>query len=197
MFDAVEQARVEAIGSNRMAGMGDNLETVLADRLAKSNYRTVTRREDAPIHDAVALLVRERLTGRKTPAEAGPVLDLWRDFLEEKGAVDLDKLPAAIEDQQAFAKLVRNLLTSMEMAENYGDNDTEDNNDEDNSSEDDSPRSDEENQDNVEEEAGDDAAFRRLGDLGRAARRRRDGRRGNFRRRHERRRRRGLETPAK
>ncbi|MCD2175665.1 cobaltochelatase subunit CobT [Rhizobium sp. C4] len=158
VFDAVEQARVEAIGANRMAGMGDNLDTVLADRLSKSNYRTVTRREDAPIHDAVALLVRERLTGRKTPAEAGAVLDLWRDFLEEKGAVDLDKLPSAIEDQQAFAKLVRNLLTSMEMAENYGDNDTEDNNDEDDSSEEDSPRSDEENQDNVEEEAGDDAA---------------------------------------
>jgi cobaltochelatase CobT len=157
VFDAVEQARVEAIGANRMAGMASNLDTVLTDRLQKSNYLSVTRREDAPIEEAVALLVREKLTGRTTPPEAGRVLDVWRDYLEEKGAGDLEKLPDAINDQPAFAKLVRNLLTSMEMAEDYGDNDTEEDDDSE-SSDDDQARSQEENQDNVEEEAGDDSA---------------------------------------
>ena len=157
VFDAVEQARVESIGANRMAGMADNLETVLVDRLQKSNYSAVTKREDAPIEEAVALLVREKLTGRKTPAAAGQVLEVWRDYLEDKGAKDIEKLPQAINDQTTFAKLVRNLLASMEMAEDFGDNDTEEDEDSETSSDDDQ-RSQEENQDNVEEDAGDDAA---------------------------------------
>ena len=45
----------------------------------------------------------------------------------------MSKLPQAIEDQQAFAKLVRNMLASMEMAEDFGDNDTEEDDDSDNS----------------------------------------------------------------
>ncbi len=37
IFDAVEQARVESIGANRMAGVAQNLETYLDERLTKAN----------------------------------------------------------------------------------------------------------------------------------------------------------------
>ncbi|CDN55879.1 Cobaltochelatase, CobT subunit [Neorhizobium galegae bv. officinalis bv. officinalis str. HAMBI 1141] len=157
VFDAVEQARVESIGALRMAGMASNLSSMHAEKYSKANFSGVERQEDAPIGEAVAMLVREKLTGIKPPASAGKVLDLWRPFIEDKAAGDLDNLRNVIEDQQAFAKLVRHMLTSMQMAEEFADDDAEPEEME-NPDQEDQPRSNETENDEVEEEAGSDAA---------------------------------------
>ena len=49
VFDAVEQARVEAIGARRMEGVASNLSAMLDDRYHRSNLGDVTDRSDAPI----------------------------------------------------------------------------------------------------------------------------------------------------
>ena len=67
VFDAVEQARVEAIGSRRMAGVASNISAMLEDRYHRGNYHEITDRADAPLEDAVAMMVRERLTGASAP----------------------------------------------------------------------------------------------------------------------------------
>ncbi|MBP2562861.1 cobaltochelatase CobT [Neorhizobium galegae] len=157
VFDAVEQARVESIGALRMAGMASNLNSMHAEKYSKANFSGIERQEDAPIGEAVAMLVREKLTGIKPPASAGKVLDLWRPFIEDKAAGDLDNLRNVIEDQQAFAKLVRHMLTSMQMAEEFADEDT-DPEEMENPDQEDQPRSNETENDEVEEEAGSDAA---------------------------------------
>ncbi|KAB1088383.1 cobaltochelatase subunit CobT [Neorhizobium galegae] len=157
VFDAVEQARVESIGALRMAGMASNLSSMHAEKYLKANFSGVERQEDAPIGEAVAMLVREKLTGIKPPASAGKVLDLWRPFIEDKAAGDLDNLGNVIEDQQAFAKLVRHMLTSMQMAEEFADDDT-DPEEMENPDQEDQPRSNDTENDEVEEEAGSDAA---------------------------------------
>ncbi|CDZ71126.1 Cobaltochelatase, CobT subunit [Neorhizobium galegae bv. orientalis] len=157
VFDAVEQARVESIGALRMAGMASNLSSMHAEKYSKANFSGVERQEDAPIGEAVAMLVREKLTGIKPPPSAGKVLDLWRPFIEDKAAGDLDNLRNVIEDQQAFAKLVRHMLTSMQMAEEFADDDT-DPEEMENPDQEDQPRSNETENDEVEEEAGSDAA---------------------------------------
>jgi cobaltochelatase CobT len=157
IFDAVEQARVESIGARRMSGMATNLDSMHAEKYAKANFSGIERQEDAPIGEAMAMLVREKLTGQKPPQTAGKVLDLWRPFIEEKTQGDLDNLQNVINDQQAFAKLVRSMLTAMEMAEEYGDEEMEPN-EEESSTEEDQPRGQEQDQDEVEEDAGSDAA---------------------------------------
>ncbi|WP_105440291.1 cobaltochelatase subunit CobT [Neorhizobium sp. T25_13] len=157
VFDAVEQARVESIGALRMAGMASNISSMHAEKYSKANFSGIERQEDAPIGEAVAMLVREKLTGIKPPPSAGKVLDLWRPFIEDKAAGDLDNLRNVIEDQQAFAKLVRHMLTSMQMAEEFADEDAEPEEME-NPDQDDQPRSNETENDEVEEEAGSDAA---------------------------------------
>ena len=156
VFDAVEQARVESIGAIRMAGMAANLNAMQTEKYAKANFSGIERQEDAPIAEAVAMLVREKLTGQKPPASAGKVLDLWRPFIEEKATGDLDNLRNVIEDQQAFAKLVRHMLSSMQMAEEFADEEAEPEEME-NPSEEDQPRSNETDNEDVEEEAGADA----------------------------------------
>jgi len=114
-FDAVEQARVEAIGARRMEGVAANLDAMLDDRYQRARYADVATRADAPIEDALAMIVRERLTGQKPPPNARRIVDLWRSVIEEKAGADLDRLGAAIEDQRAFAHSVHRLLTSLEM----------------------------------------------------------------------------------
>lgn len=118
VYDAVEQARVEAIGSRRMAGVASNISAMLEDRYHRGGkYETITDRADAPMEDAVALMVRERLTGQAPPAAAQRIVDLWRDHVEAKAGRNLDGLVGAIEDQRAFARSVRDLLSSLDMAD--------------------------------------------------------------------------------
>jgi cobaltochelatase CobT len=138
VFDAVEQARVEAIGARRMSGVADNLSAMLEDRYHRGGkYEDITDRADAPIEDAVALMVRERLTGLKAPPAAAKIVDLWRDFIEERAGRDLDGLLGSIENQRAFGRSVRELLSSLDMSdEAMLDQDDEENEDDNESSED-------------------------------------------------------------
>ncbi|WP_192251591.1 cobaltochelatase subunit CobT [Mesorhizobium silamurunense] len=130
IFDAVEQARVEAIGSRAMQGVADNIGSMLEDKYAKANLVDVKDKADAPLEEAVALMVREKLTGRAVPKSGERLVDLWRPWVEEKASGDLDGLSSKLDDQQAFARVVRNMLVSMEMAEELGDDqETEDSED--------------------------------------------------------------------
>jgi cobaltochelatase CobT len=121
VYDAVEQARVEAIGSRAMAGVADNIGSMLEDKYAKANLADVRDQADAPIEEALALMVREKLTGRAAPKSGERMVNLWRKWVEDKAGADLDGLAGKLEDQQAFARVVREMLASMEMAEELGD----------------------------------------------------------------------------
>ena len=120
VFDAVEQARVEALGAQRMSGVSDNLAAMLEERYHRGNYHEVTDRADAPLEDAVALLVRERLTGKAPPASGKKLVDLWRPWIEERADDDLDRLTGAVTDQARFADAVREILTALEMGDELG-----------------------------------------------------------------------------
>lgn len=137
VFDAVEQARVESIGSRRMAGISSNISAMLEDRYHRGGkYEEITDRADAPLEDALALMVRERLTGAKPPTSAAKIVDLWRDFIEDRAGRDLDGLLKNIENQRSFARNIRDLLSSLDMAdESSMDSEDEENEDENDSEE--------------------------------------------------------------
>ncbi|WP_188054228.1 cobaltochelatase subunit CobT [Sphingosinithalassobacter sp. CS137] len=117
VFDAVETARVEALGSRGYAGIADNLEHSLALRLRSDPIARARSRDEVPLSTAIGLMVRERLTGRAAPASAAPGLALVRDWIEEKAGSDLDALPLAIDDQANFAQFVSKLLADLELTE--------------------------------------------------------------------------------
>ena len=118
LFDAVEQARVEAIGAKRMQGVASNLSAMLQDRYHRgAKFENVTDKADAPLEDAVALMVRERLTGQAPPPAARMLVDLWRDVVESKAGEDLDHLDDKVEDQRAFARIMRDMLAHLDLAE--------------------------------------------------------------------------------
>ncbi|RFC67744.1 MULTISPECIES: cobaltochelatase subunit CobT [Mesorhizobium] len=151
IFDAVEQARVEAIGSRAMQGVGDNISHMLEDRYSRAQLADVRDRADAPLEDAIAMVVRERLTGRPIPNSGRQVVDLWRDWIEEKAGANIDGLEGKLNDQQAFARVIREMLVSMEMAEELGDDEeTEDNEDQD----DNQPQGEEQSEEGGEDDSG-------------------------------------------
>ena len=84
VFEAVEQARVEAIGARRMHGVAQNLSAMLDDKFHRGKFDDITDRADAPIEEAVAMMVRERLTGQAPPPAARKLVDLWRPFIEDR-----------------------------------------------------------------------------------------------------------------
>ena len=131
VFDAVEQARCEAIGSRRMVGMRANLGAMLQDRYHRGKFDDVRDRADAPMEDAVALMVRERLTGTAPPQSARKLVALWRDTIEAKAGDSLDRLVDVLDDQELFAESVRDLLVALDMGEELGNPADSDDNDED------------------------------------------------------------------
>ena len=138
VFDAVEQARVEAIGSRRMSGVASNISAMLEDRYHRGGkYETITDRADAPMEDAVALMVRERLTGQKPPEAAKRIVELWRAHIEDKAGPNLDGLIGSIEDQRGFGRSVRELLSSLDMADETPFDPEDDENDDENEAQDD------------------------------------------------------------
>ncbi|MGC1369026.1 MAG: cobaltochelatase subunit CobT [Methylovirgula sp.] len=126
VFEAVEQARVEAIGTRRMEGVAQNLDAMIEERFQHSRYADIRELAEAPLEQAIALIVRERLTGQKPPKNAQKLVDLWRSSVEQRAGRDLDKLAAAIEDQRGFGLSVRRLLAALDMAEDLGSDEDED-----------------------------------------------------------------------
>ena len=120
IFDAVEQARCEAIGSSRMEGVKSNLAAMLQDKYHRANFDDVSDQSEAPMEDAVALMVRERLTGATPPKSARKLVELWRDTIETKAGTELDRLGTMVDDQHCFAEAVRDLLVSLDMGDELG-----------------------------------------------------------------------------
>jgi len=132
IFNAVEQARVEAVGALAMPGCGENLDARVGHHYSKAQFSKIEAREDAPLTDAVALMVREALTGAPVPLGATKLVDFWRPWINEKIGGELTRLATELNDQDAYAQLVRDILTQLDMGEDPGDADEDGGDDNDN-----------------------------------------------------------------
>ena len=146
VFEAVERARIEALGANRMTGMAANLAARVEDQYGHNRYAEITERADAPLEDALSLIVRERLTGAAPPETAKAMVDLWRPWIEERAGRTLSKLDKLAEDQATFGRSLRDLLKSLNVSEELSDGEREEGEDD----EQDPESGEQESQDNSE-----------------------------------------------
>ena len=116
VFDALETARVEALGARAMAGVRANLGELAEARVRGDAILRARSAEEVPLATAVGLIARERLSGETAPRSAQAGLDLVKPWIEEKGATDLDSLALTLDDQAAFARLSRQLLEDLDLA---------------------------------------------------------------------------------
>jgi cobaltochelatase CobT len=115
IFEGVEQARVEALGARRMAGVALNLAAMLEERYRRQGYEHMVERNDVTLAEAIRLLAREALTGAPPPRAARQVVETWRPFLEGRVGRDLLELGRHVEDQDAYAKTARQLLRDLDL----------------------------------------------------------------------------------
>jgi cobaltochelatase CobT len=116
VFDALETARVEAIGARAMSGVRANLAELAEARVRSDAIVRARNAEEVPLATAVGLIARERLTGEAPPASAKAGLKLVEKWIEDKAAADLDSLGLTLDDQAAFGRLSRQLLEDLDLA---------------------------------------------------------------------------------
>src|SRR5580765_7787059 len=115
VFEALEQARVEALGSRRMVGVAQNLTAMLDEQYQRQGFERVTERTESTMAEAVRLLTREALTHEPPPHSARQVVDLWRPWLEGKIAQDIAELNRAVSDQDTYARATRRLIQDLDL----------------------------------------------------------------------------------
>jgi cobaltochelatase CobT len=154
VFDAAEQARVEALGTRGMAGVRANLAQLAEMRLRTDPLVRARSREEVPLGSAIGLMVRERLTGDAPPEAARAGMKLVSGWIEEKAGSDLDALGLAIDDQAAFAALATKLLRDLELVEGDANADLDPDAGDEDEGEDDAEGGDENEQDQEDEGGG-------------------------------------------
>ncbi|MEM6609869.1 MAG: cobaltochelatase subunit CobT [Pseudomonadota bacterium] len=133
LMDAMETARCEAVGARTMPGTASNIEAKIGADARRKGYGEMREAADAPLATAAGYMIREKATGRSLPAEAANVLELWRDFIDERCGATLAALDDSLFDQTTFAKLARQLIDDLGYGDQLGDDpdDLEDESDED------------------------------------------------------------------
>ena len=140
-YDAIETVRYEALGSEGYAGIRGNLAAAEDMRLSTDPIARATSADEVPMQIALALMLRERLTGQPVPQAARRGVDMVRDWIEQKAGGDLDALARSLSDQDAFQQRSLDLLRHLELT--YSEEDERD-------------QGDDEDEENTGEEESDD-----------------------------------------
>ncbi|GGE47190.1 cobaltochelatase subunit CobT [Actibacterium pelagium] len=117
IYEAMEAARCDAIGARVMPGTASNIDATIEESAMRKGFDQITSASDAPLAIAAGYLMRHLATGRKLPPAAENVMELWRGFIEEQAAGTLEGLEDALDDQAAFAKFTRKVISDL----GYGD----------------------------------------------------------------------------
>jgi cobaltochelatase CobT len=104
-FDALEQARYEALGAKDMAGVAKNLSTLMNEE---------SRAGETSLAQALRLIASEKFTGTRLPETAAQAVSLRRAFVEKFAAPHWDKLAAVLDDQKAYATEALRLIKSLD-----------------------------------------------------------------------------------
>jgi cobaltochelatase CobT len=129
MYDAAEEMRCQALGANALKGVSDNLTAALVDKYERKGFSRMEDRTSAPLADALAMMVRERLTGQAPPDVAKGVTNIWRAEIEAKAGGTLNKLAANVTDQRVFARLSRDLIRDLDLGDELGEEDAQEDRD--------------------------------------------------------------------
>ncbi|WP_149589038.1 cobaltochelatase subunit CobT [Tabrizicola flagellatus] len=121
IFEAMENARCEAVGARDMPGTAGNIDAKIAHEADRKGYGQVTQSSEVPLPVAAGYLVRQMATGRPLPKSAEHAADLWRGFVEEQAGETLSNLDDVLTDQAAFARLARKVIADLGYGDQLGD----------------------------------------------------------------------------
>ncbi len=115
VFDAMERARVQALGARALAGVRGNLAASTARRMRADPIARAKSRADVPLSSAIELLLRQSLTGEAPPPAAAAGLEFVAEWIGGAAGADFTALEPVLDDQAAFAAIARQALEHLEL----------------------------------------------------------------------------------
>ncbi|MCW5626682.1 MAG: hypothetical protein KIT73_18345, partial [Burkholderiales bacterium] len=113
VFRRIEHVRIDTLGTRHMKGAADNIAAMLDERYLAPRFAGVVDQAGAPIGEALAVMVRERLIG---VVRRYTFVEFWRPVLEQAFGAELDRLAAHVDDQTRFARRVLHMLSRLDAA---------------------------------------------------------------------------------
>lgn len=122
VFEAMEQARIEALGGRHLSGLGDNLMAALDARAQRRGFdKPDIAKDDNSFAEAVGLFAREVLTGRTLPPSTDGIMNAWREEILLKAKGRMESLKDIISDQKTFGEQVQNLIADFDLTSDLAD----------------------------------------------------------------------------
>ena len=154
IYEALEQARVEAVGGEYLAGVRDNLDAALGAKARRRKWNSgEIAKDDTTLPDAMGLYAREVLTGRALPQDCSGLMDVWRETISDTAEAKLKELSGLIHDQEKYGKSVQDILRDFELLDQTSEPEEGDDEEEQDASENEN-QPDEEDEQGPEEQTG-------------------------------------------
>lgn len=112
VYNALEQARVEAIGGQRLKGTALNIGQAIEARLKAEGLDKAADASAVPLSDALRMAAHHRFGAVPEGPAMRHVVDLWSGDLGKAGPY-LDRLLESLGDQRAFADAARQLIEAL------------------------------------------------------------------------------------
>ena len=120
VFDSVEEARLASIGSYLMKGVGENLNAQLDQHCRNHGYDQIENQSQAPLGEAVGLMIREKLTGLPLPPAAEKLVAQWREYVDQHIGSDMAELENCLFDQVEFSRMARKIISDLGLSDEWG-----------------------------------------------------------------------------
>ena len=114
VFEALEQARCEALGARGMTGVALNLSAMLDEESRRETALFAMLKRERPLAQALHLLAWEKFTKNPLPQDAANTVLFWRPFIEDRAGAFLQKLASLLDDQKAFASESLRLISAID-----------------------------------------------------------------------------------
>ena len=154
IFNTLEKIRCQAIGSREMAGIAKNLSQMEITKIKRKELGYTKQEGEENFTEALSYIVREKLTG-EVIKETKKTIEAWKEWIEERAGETIENLSFEIEDQQAFAKIIRKLIGELELGDELGDEPDDDDSE---TSDQDEDFANNEEQENQDEETSDQSS---------------------------------------
>ncbi|QNT79156.1 cobaltochelatase CobT-related protein [Entomobacter blattae] len=118
VYDALEQMRIEALGSQYMEGVAANLDAKLNTEMNQKGYTRLNPTDLLPSAVALALLARQKFTKRPAPPQIQELLTAWeKTQLTPDVEKMINELANTLTDQSHYNQLTQKILKAYHLIE--------------------------------------------------------------------------------
>ncbi len=125
-YNAMEQTRVEALGTGHYQGVAQNIGESLEQRLTLEGYALARNSFQVQMGDALKVLIHDRCGGFKLGPTCEHVKGIFEAEFGEKLDKHLDALKDNLGNQKAYADILRKVIEELELEKDDGGRDLND-----------------------------------------------------------------------